>query len=183
MNAHTRGILDFALAQFELDAAVRLADAYKWLFQASQGSEHAITDESGPRAWLEQEWANLTPAQKNEPLMEALRPDGALVRFHLRPYQARNGDKEALFGAFVASASAFRAPRADFIALWHELGHRLQQQPLAALSYAEWEIRDEIARGVGYPAIHHSPDYRQARRPAYRVLTGAAALALQATIV
>ena len=45
---------------------------------------------------------------------------------------------------------------------------------------AEWRRLDREMRARGYPAIHHSPEYENARRPAYRVLPAAQARPLLA---
>ena len=165
-------LLTFAKARWRADAdALGVEDAYKWLFHAARGGEHAVTDASGPQAWLDREWETLGKPRPGERLIDPLRPDGAIVRLNLRPYRAAGGGKDALLAAFVASAREFRADPAAFAAAWRALGAALPPY----LARAEWERLDREASGGGYPAVHHSPAYQRARRPAYRVLTGARA--------
>ena len=170
----------FGETAFRSDPEVRIQDAYKWLFHATRGGEHALRDEAAARAWLEREWAALDPPEAHEPLVVALRPDGALVRLNLRPFKAQGGRPESLLAAFVRSARAFRAEGTAFEAAWRELGRLLDARPLGHLDGATWRALDAEARAKGYPAWHHSAPYEAARRPAYRVLTSEEALRLTA---
>lgn len=171
-------LADFALEALAREPEARVEDAYKWLFQATRGGEHAVSDETGPRRWLASEWKTLGPSAPGEPLVVPLRPDGAVVRLNLRPYRARGGGQEALLSAFLASARRFEADPAAFRAAWRELGERLRKGPRGRLDRDGWERLDAEASGAGYPALHHHPAYAAAARPAYRVLTGAEAQAL-----
>jgi hypothetical protein len=162
---------DFFLAQAGIDPELRIADAYKWLFHATRGGEHAIANEFAVRKWLDQEWATLGPPQPGEPLWVPLTPDGRIGRLNLRPYRARGGTPDALQAAFLASAKSFAADPARFRTAWNALGRQLVRHPQGYLTRAEWERLDRERRGQGYPAIHHSPEYENARQPAYRVLT------------
>ena len=159
------------LAQAPSDPDLRIADAYKWLFHATRGGEHAVENECTVRQWLENEWATLGPPQPGEPQWVPLTADGRVGRLNLRPYRAQGGDPGALHAAFVAGAASFDASPARFRKAWAALGRRLKQQPQGRLTFAEWRRLDRAMRARGYPACHHSPEYEQARHPAYRVLT------------
>ncbi len=167
-----RVLLPFALDAFASDPETRIEDAYKWLFQAANGGEHAIPDEESAREWLGKEWGSLGEALPGEPLLVPLRPDGALVRLNLRPYRDRGGKPEDLLAAFLAGARAFRPDPSLFRESWIALGERLAARPLGPLNRAEWNRLDAAMRPKGYPAARHSDGFTRARRPAYRVLTG-----------
>jgi hypothetical protein len=49
------GFSDFAIEKWRNDPEVRIEDAYKWLYQATRGNEHAAADEKMVREYLEQE--------------------------------------------------------------------------------------------------------------------------------
>ena len=166
-----RALLAFSLDAFAADSETRIEDAYKWLFQAANGGEHAVPDEESARAWLEQEWASLGPTSTGELLVVPLRPDGAIVRLNLRPYRDRGGRPGALLDAFLRSARAIEPAPDLFRESWSALGERINSQPLGPLNGAEWRRLDAAMRAKGYPAVHHSRTYASARRPAYRVLT------------
>jgi hypothetical protein len=165
----------FFLAQARADPELRIADAYKWLFHATRGGEHAVANEFAVRKWLETEWATLGPSEPGEPLWTPLAADGRIGRLNLRPYRAQGGDPAALLAAFLAGAEAFDADPARFRKAWQSLGRELKKRPGGHLTAAEWRRFDREMRAQGYPACHHSPEYETARQPAYRVLPAAEA--------
>ncbi len=166
-----RALLPFAVNSFSADPEIRIEDAYKWLFQAANGGEHAIPDEETARQWLEREWKSLGPTPSGESLEIPIRPDGELVRVNLRPLRDRGGDPGELLRAFLRSARAFEPDPELFRASWAALGDELSARPLGPLNRAEWSRLDAAMRSKGYPAIEHSRSYIAARHPAYRVLT------------
>ena len=82
---------------------MQLPDFYKLVHQASMGSEHAVTDERRARSCLEQELARIGEGPE-EPMLDPIRPDGAVLRVHLRPYLASGADPDRLLEAFVRTA-------------------------------------------------------------------------------
>ena len=161
----------YFLAQARTEPDLRIEDAYKWLVHATRGGEHAIASEFAARKWLDGEWATLGPPQPDEPLWVPLVADGRIGRLNLRPYRAQGGATEPLLAAFLASAKSYDASPARFLKAWKGLGRALQRNPQGHLTHAEWKRIDRTVRPRGYPALHHSPEYEQARSPAYRVLT------------
>jgi len=165
-------LLDFSVEQWKATPEMRVEDAYKWLFHACLGGEHAVTSEAGPRGWMEREWKTLTPPLPHEKEVVPLRPDGKVVRVNLRPYRARGGDQEFLLAVFVASAREFRGDKREFVAHWHALGTRLHRGKIGRLNYPDWVRLDREAKRDGYPAVEHSEAYLAKYRPAYRVVLG-----------
>lgn len=170
-------LVDFAVARFRSDPAIKIEDAYKWLFHATQGGEHALHDSQGPRDWLRKEWEEIGPPLPDEPLIESLRPDEAVVRLNLRPYKAMGGDENALLAAFVESAQGFRSDPDSLEFAWKLLGDwaRTQERSTFGFDFADWTRLDARIRPQGMPPIHHSETYSRMRSPAYRVLNGAVA--------
>src|SRR5436190_6915250 len=120
-------LLDFAIPKWKADKAVRAEDAYKWLYQATRGGEHAVPDEDSARKWLDGEWTTLGSPFKNEPSWEPLCPGGDVGRLNLRPFKQAAGKEDDLLAAFLASSREYRPDPADFIKAWNELGVRLQK--------------------------------------------------------
>jgi hypothetical protein len=147
-------------------------DAYKWLFQAARGGEHAAPSEDAARGWLDREWAGLGAPLPEEPLVVPLRPDGAVVRLNLRPFRAAGGDREALLRAFLESARSFVPDPGLFVAAWRAFGRGLAGLERGGMGIRAFEELDRSSEKAGWPARHHSPGYAEARTPAYRVLTG-----------
>jgi hypothetical protein len=163
-------LLRFSIQQWRQMPEMHVKDAYKWLYHATLGGEHAVQDDSGPRQWLESEWPTVGKPLPNEPEIVPLRPDGKIVRINLRPYKHRGGDEEMMLAVFVASARAFKASRAVFIDEWQELGRELAKKPIGKIDLIGWNRLDRETRSLGYPAIDHSTAYEKAYHPAYRVV-------------
>ena len=165
-------LLGHALEQWKSTPEMRIQDAYKWLYHATLGGEHAIRDESGPRRWLEREWSQIGSAPPNEPEVVQLTPDGRLLRVNLRPYKSRSGDREMLLAILILSAERFSASKHRFQAAWNELGEWLMSRRVGHLTIETWTAFDRLQKPLGYPAVHRSKEYEAAYQPAYRVVLG-----------
>lgn len=149
------------------------ADVYKLLHQACLGSEHAVDDPQRARQWLEHELATMGPGP-DEPLCDPIAPDGSLLRLHLRPFLANSGDPEQLLQAFVRTANYFHGKTAA-------LEQALTLAATGELPFDASALQQlgEEMKARAYPAMHHSPTYQAAYRPAYRVLSAQEARFLQ----
>jgi len=176
----SQSLVAFALDALARKPEARIEDVYKFLYQATRGGEHAAPDEASARTWLAREWASLPAggAASDEPAIEWLRHDGALVRVHLRPAKAQGVTEAAVLQAFLASARAVRMDASGFTYAWQALGEQLRQRPQGHLTREAWEQLDVAMLPKGYPAVHHSPPYVVAYAPAYRVVRRADAEAL-----
>jgi hypothetical protein len=167
-------LLDFAVKQWKADPAVEMQDAYKWLFQATRGGEHAVPSEDMAREWLEGEWKALGMPQEKEASWQPLcsdKRDNNIGRLNLRVFKARGGEINDVLTAFVESSKKFDQSKENFITAWNELGKRVKKKPQGKLTRAEWEKVDTEMKAKDYPAIHHSKNYEDARHPAYRIVT------------
>jgi hypothetical protein len=163
-------LVAFASKEWSRQPEMRIEDAYKWLFHATLGGEHAVTDDSGPRQWMEREWKGLGRPLPKEPEVQSLRPDGKIVRINLRPFKGRGGESEMLLAIFVESAKRFRSDKKEFVREWMSLGDALRSKPQGKLTLRTWSKLDQEMKPLGYPAVHHSQAYETAYRPAYRVI-------------
>src|SRR3982751_389691 len=87
-------LLDFAIPKWKADKSVHIEDAYKWLYQATRGGEHAVPDEDSARKWLDGEWQFLGNPLKDEPDWEPLCPGSEIGRLNLRPFKAGGGKED-----------------------------------------------------------------------------------------
>lgn len=144
------------------------ADGYKLLHQASMGSEHAVPDPGTAREWMEREWADMGDGP-DEPLVDTLGTGGRFARVHLRPWRQAGGSPEALVQAFVETANTARA---DTAALSCTLDQMVALVSRGGVPWPADSVRAVVAseRNAGYPAVHHSPAFEDAVRPAYRVV-------------
>jgi hypothetical protein len=153
-----------------LDARPRagITDLYKLAQQGIRSSEHAVGERAGAAAWMMRELRELDtlPATALEPMVEPLPPDGRFVRVHLRPFRAAGGDTERLLDAFIATANAPASDTAEFACAGQAAAKALAPRGASAAARAFFEAR----RAAGFDAMHHSPEYARAYRPAYRVI-------------
>ena len=164
-------LLDFAIPKWKADKAVRIEDTYKWLYQATRGGEHAAPHRDGAKQWLDGEWSSLEATKKEEKLIDPLCPDGEIVRVNLRKFKASGGTENDILDAFLASSAEYRATADQFTAAWFELGKRLKKKGFGQITPSAWKRLDAEMRARNYPGVHHSDDYNNLRKPAYRIVT------------
>ena len=172
-------LLDFAIPKWKADPNVRIEDAYKWIYQATRGGEHAAPDREMARQWLDDEWKSLGQPSEHDKLWEPLCPGQEIGRLNLRAFKAGGGSEGDLLDAFLASAAEYKATVVEFTAAWDELGKRLKNRRVGMLTSAEWARLDAEAQPRNYPAMHHSEFYNNAEHPAYRIITKAEMQKLQ----
>jgi hypothetical protein len=147
---------------------MELADIYKLLHQAAMGAGHAVDDAAAAWRRLEAEAARLG-AGPADPLADPISPDGQLARIHLRAYLAAGHDLRALYDAFLETARA-RAPDPDKLAKFCGCLGDLGDAGGIPFTRAQVEAFMAGIAAQGYPVVHHSPAYRDAYSPAYRVV-------------
>ncbi len=146
----------------------QIKDVYKLLHQAAMGSEHAVQDVAGVRAWMERE-LNEMGEGPNDPLIDPLSPDDDIVRVHLRPLVSKGIEPEKLLEAFIQTAREYRG---SWSGLAHFLKVAIDMTSIDALHFNQRELGHffDKMQYLNYPAQHHSAEYEAAYRPAYRVI-------------
>lgn len=166
-----QALLDFAMPKWKADESVRIDDAYKYLYQATHGGEHAAPSREAAKKWLDSEWMEMGDEPKGENLWQPLCPGGELGRLNLRPFKRTQGKPNLLLEAFMSSAEQFEPDTISFLQAWGMLGKRLKIESIGRLSLDDWIKFDHKMKEQSYPAVRHSDDYSKANKPAYRVLT------------
>jgi hypothetical protein len=142
---------------------MQIQDLYKLLHQGAMGSEHAVSNPESARDWLTRELAELGEGPR-EPLIDPISPDGKIVRIHLRSFVAAGYNPDELLDAFIRTANEYRGDVRLLEGFW--------QAAIATFKFPTAEM-DEFFQSMkanNYPAVHHSPEYEQLYRPAYRVV-------------
>ena len=147
---------------------IEIPDLYKLFYQATMGSEHAISSEDKARVWLEREVNDLPPGP-DEPMIDPISPDGKIVRVNLRPFVFANRDITTLLDAFVKTANVFRGKKEILSSYWAILEGMATKGELAFELEELKSFIEEMDR-KGFPAIHHSSTYKEAYKPAYRII-------------
>jgi hypothetical protein len=145
----------------------QVEDLYKLIHQAAMGSEHAAPEETRARLWLFNEIRDLGEGPE-EPLVDPISPDGALVRVHLRPFMRANLEVEKLLAAFLDTARGIHGSVAR-LESYARVAVQLAGEGGLPFGAVELESFIEQMKERAFPAIHHSPAFAAEYRPAYRV--------------
>ncbi len=146
----------------------QLDDVYKLLHQAALGAGHALEDATALRQRLDAEIAALGSGPE-EPVAEAISPDGRLARVHLRAYLEAGHGVDSLFDAFVQTAREY-PPSLDKLAKF--CGCLADLAAAGGIPFDPDEVGqyfEKIAKD-GYPVVAHSAAFHKAYKPAYRVV-------------
>jgi len=155
--------------------AMALRDVYKLLYQGVRGPEHMIASPESFTERLQIEWASLDLAD-DDPLWESVRPNGELLRLNLRPFKAAGGDLDVLTSACLETSRRAWGTQAELQLAWNHWNTVNKQNlwPGAALedaaTFTSW------LQANGFPAVHHSEEYRNLYRPAYRLVAAEIAI-------
>jgi len=145
-------------------------DIYKLLYQGVMGSEHLRTS-TVEYIWnLRSEFERLQP-DRNQRLLEPVRPDQALFRLNLRVFKNRQMKIDLLFSSLIETTRVMIGNREEMEAVWaaftqwclHGQVDRFEIKKIYQLSL--WLFKS------GFPAVHHSEIYRREYQPAYRLIS------------
>ena len=147
----------------------QIEDLYKLTHQAALGSEHAVSDLNAAQDWLFHELEKMGN-NSTDPLIDEISPDGQIVRIHLKPFINSGGDPEILLEAFIRTANEFKGSIEKLKQNWKDI-ERLSES--GELNFKAKELRSffSLMESSGFPAVHHSPIYREAYHPHYRIIS------------
>ena len=156
---------EILLRQERLHPAMELRDFLKLAHQAEFGAEHAFAGMAEAETRVQEERRGLSPQGERgaEPI------GSGLCRLHLRGTEEMGLSAATIAGMFRCTAEAQRGTSSGMEKRLSVLLDccRSGLLPLAA-GEAERGIRRYLEDGC--PALHHSPAYREAYHPAYRVV-------------
>jgi hypothetical protein len=155
-------------AQLQRYPVMQIQDLYKLVYQAALGNEHLMSDSAMVHDYLIRELESVQ-ADANEPLLEEISPDGAVVRLNLRPFKAQHGDHRALFQAMMQTARTFQKSPGGLARYLNRLEQMATSGDIPFDADAVQAFFREM-REKGYPAVHHSAVYKEQYAPAYRII-------------
>lgn len=135
-------------------------DVVKFIFQAMLGVGHLLSDRNTVTDYIIREERPLSP-DPDEPLQEPL--SQAWCRLNLRRAMAERLSPQVIAGLMMVSASAPAFSRQDV----YEFCVSLAQS--GEIQLADLRIPERITDQAWLPS--HSPEYREAYHPAYRVIS------------
>ena len=141
-------------------------DAVKLIYQNVFGGGHMIHDLAVCRRVLRQEYAN-TPQAPGEPLLEPI--GNGMVRVMLNALGRSGYSIEQLGYDFVRSSRAHQGNLNGFLL---KLDVLRKVTAAGAFRFGSGELEAYLTeyRRAGYPMVSHSPQYREAYNPAYRIV-------------
>jgi len=164
----------FIAEQLALHPSIAPQDVIKMCFQAAYGAEHLLTDMHKVREYF---LAEYNFCEKNsQPVAEFIAPE--VCRVNLGAWKKLALPWEWLFNLFVRSASvSMEGGDKRFFEYVNEWSGFVQNNgQIPGFSYGELQayIQDYLAKCEGGKpqAVHHSQQYRDSEKPAYRVISG-----------
>ena len=149
----------------------RLLDIYKSCFQDYMGAEHLVLDRQMVKAYLDEE-LNTTSLDDLMPwYSEPCGIDSSYYRVSIRAIKESLFSKDLLLNAFIRSANSEKRPSVEsWSERWHKIIGTIDQMKLDLPNFQEDKQFIDSVLSVGKYAISHSPDYREAYHPHYRIV-------------
>lgn len=171
MSAYPQSIENFVNGLLDQYPKARLLDIYKSCFQDYMGAEHLVNDTASARSYLEQELATTDLNDLMPWYYEPCGLDGNHIRVSLRAVMEGRISASKLLEAFIASANGHeRADVRDWTEQWHRIIKAIDQMGLSLPYYSQDKEFIEDVLSQGKYAISHSPEYREAYAPHYRIV-------------
>ena len=139
-------------------------DAVKLIYQNEFGGGHLIQNEQACLNYLRREYADLEK-DPTAPMYEDI--GNGIVRVNLAAL--REEDLEQLGQDFIASAAKHKGTLDSFLNKLKVL-QTLTTEGVFAFDLDALNAYLSEYKAVGYPAVSHSEQYRQAYTPAYRII-------------
>ena len=153
--------------QIELHPSMQIQDVVKMCYQAAFGAEHLLQDIEQARQYFLLEYET-TPTSSSIPLYEPVSEE--FCRINLGAWKARNFEPEELFQLFVTSANSHTQGTRTDLNNCAKSVEKVIAKGLLPFSLEEWREYYVAYKENGMHPVHHSDAYRQAEKPAYRLI-------------
>lgn len=149
----------------------RLLDIYKSCFQDYMGAEHLVTDRQSVKAYLDEELETTYMDVLMPWYYEPCGVDGHYVRVSLRAVKENLITEDLLLDAFFRSASNTDRPSVEaWKDRWQVIIGTINRMELTLPGYEKDKQFIDGILSAGKYAISHSPEYREAYHPHYRIV-------------
>ena len=139
-------------------------DAVKLIYQNEFGGGHLIRDEQACLNYLRREYADLEK-DPTAPVYEDI--GNGIVRVNLAAIEPE--DLDQLGKNFIDSAAKHKGTMDRFLNKLEVL-RKLANEGVFNFDTNALNAYLSEYEAAGYPAVSHSPEYRQAYKPAYRII-------------
>lgn len=161
----------FVHRQLQTYPQSRLLDLYKSCFQDYMGAEHLVSDRQSAKAYLDEE---LRTTKLDDLMSWSYEPcgiDSSYYRVSIRTIKENIVSYEMLLDAFIRSANNKKRPTVEsWKERWHMIIGTIDQMQLGLSHYEQDKAYIDSILSVGKYAISHSPEYREAYHPHYRIV-------------
>lgn len=149
----------------------RLLDIYKSCFQDYMGAEHLVSDRQRVKAYLDEELNTTSLDDLRSWYYEPCGIDSCYYRVSIRAIKESLVSEDLMLNAFIRSANSEKRPSVELWSeRWHKIIGTIDQMKLDMPNYQEDKQFIDSVLSVGKYAISHSPDYREAYHPHYRIV-------------
>ena len=164
-------IRGFVSRQMETYPESRLLDIYKSCFQDYMGAEHLVSDRQRVKAYLDEELQTTSLDDLMPWYYEPCGVNGQYIRVSIRAIKENLITEDMLLDAFIRSANSEKRPSVEsWHDQWHKIISTIDQMELGLPHYQQDRAFIDSILTVGKYAISHSPEYREAYRPHYRIV-------------
>ena len=164
-------IQDFVKKQMQTYPKSRLLDIYKSCFQDYMGAEHLVSDRQRVKAYLDEELQTTNLDELMPWYYEPCGVNGQYVRVSIRAIKENLVSEDLLLDAFIRSANSDKRPTVEsWRDRWHKIIGTIDQMGLNFPHDQQDRAFIDSILSVGKYAISHSPEYREAYRPHYRIV-------------
>ena len=171
LTLHAQNIQGFVNSQLQTYPKSRLLDLYKSCFQDFMGAEHLVSDRQRVKAYLDEEMNTTTLDELMPWLYEPCGVDSSYYRVSIRTVKEGIITEDMLLDAFVRSANSAKRPTVGaWSKRWHEIIGTIDLMNLGLPHYDDDRQYIDSILSAGKYAISHSPEYRKAYRPHYRIV-------------
>ena len=161
----------FVNKQLQTYPHLRLLDLYKSCFQDYMGAEHLVSDRQRVKAYLDDE-LNTTSIDDLMPwTYEPCGIDSNYYRVSIRTIKESVISEDLLLDAFIRSANSKKRPTVEsWRDRWNVIIGTIDQMQLGLPYYQQDKAFIDSILSIGRYAISHSPEYREAYHPHYRIV-------------
>ena len=164
-------IYGFVSRQMETYPESRLLDIYKSCFQDYMGAEHLVSDRQRVKAYLDEELQTTSLDDLMPWYYESCGVNGQYIRVSIRAIKENLITEDLLLDAFIRSANSEKRPSVEsWRDEWHKIISTIDQMEIGLPRLGQDRAFIDSILTVGKYAISHSPEYREAYRPHYRIV-------------
>ena len=169
--SQAQNVQSFVNHQLQTYPKSRLLDIYKSCFQDFMGAEHLVSDRQRVKAYLDEELNSVTLDDLMPWMYEPCGIDSNYYRVSIRVVKEGMLSEDMLLDAFIRSANSSKRPSVDeWNERWHKMIGTIDGMQLNLPQYDKDRQFIDSVLSVGKYAISHSPEYREAYRPHYRIV-------------